>query len=518
MSMKVKVVEALRKFPSWVPGSSKVVNALLLATSFSTATVLGYDASMMNALNILPSYTEYFELTSATIGLNSGIVWIGAIIGSIFCAKIPDTIGRRPALFYSAILAMIGTAIQAASQNIAMFLVARFILGLGVGGTYVATPLLLAETSAMQYRTFSLGAFTDLYYVGGLLSSGITYGTAKMDSTWAWRLPSLLQIVFTFISIVTLPFVPESPRYLAYQGRREDAVVALAQACSDGDTTAASVQAQYLQIIESLEFEKNLEPPTVKEMVTQKPLRKRMLIVLSCAVFSMFTGNNIFSYYLGTALDNAGITDSTLQLEINIILNAFCLVVSVAGTLVADRVGRKVLAAVSTSLCVVFLFIIGALTKFYGESTYQPAIYANVAMMFLAMGSYSLAWTPLSFIYPPEILNYRIRNIGIAWFGVWQNMILLIPIFAFPIAIEAIGWKIYMLNGAWDVFELLVIIFYWVETRNLSLEEVSALFDGEVHSQVTGINAIIHGEPLEIYEKSVPTEIIKAADQKHQSN
>ncbi|KAK9417940.1 putative Major facilitator superfamily (MFS) profile domain-containing protein [Seiridium unicorne] len=497
------LIQVFRVFPTWVPKSSKLVNALLIATSFSTATVLGYDASMMNALNILPSYTEYFDLTSATIGLNSGIVWIGAIIGSLLSAKIPDTIGRRPALFYSAIVAAIGTALQASSQNISMFLVARFILGLGVGGTYVATPLLLAETSAMQYRTFSLGAFTDLYYVGGLLSSGITYGTSAMDSTWAWRLPSLLQLVFTFISVLTLPFVPESPRYLVYQGRRRDALQAIASACSDGDTTAATVQAQYIQIIESLEFEKNMEPPSIKEIATKAPLRKRMLIVLSCAVFSMFTGNNIFSYYLGTALDNAGITDSTLQLEINIILNAFCLVVSIIGTLIADRVGRKMLASISTSLCIVFLFIIGALTKIYGTSTYQPAIYANVAMMFLAMGSYSLAWTPISFIYPPEILNYQIRNIGMAWFGVWQNLILLIPIFAFPIAIEAIGWKIYMLNGAWDVFELVVIIFYWVETRNLSLEEVSALFDGEVHSQVTGINGILHGEPANIDDKEV---------------
>lgn len=128
---------------------------------------------MMNALNILPSYTEYFDLTSATIGLNSGIVWIGAIFGSLCYVRVPDTIGRRPALFYAAIVAMIGTIIQASSQNISMFLAARFILGLGVGGTYVATPLLLAESSAMQYRTFSLGAFTDLYYVGGLLSSGV---------------------------------------------------------------------------------------------------------------------------------------------------------------------------------------------------------------------------------------------------------------------------------------------------------------------------------------------------------
>lgn len=130
---------------------------------------------MMNALNILPSYTDYFELTAATIGLNSGIVWVGAIFGSLFLARVPDIIGRKPALFYSAIVAIIGTALQAASQNIAMFLVARFILGLSLGGTYLATPLFLAETLPMQYRSLGLGLFTDLYYVGGLLSSGMLY-------------------------------------------------------------------------------------------------------------------------------------------------------------------------------------------------------------------------------------------------------------------------------------------------------------------------------------------------------
>lgn len=134
--------------------------------------VLGYDASMMNALNILPSYTDYFDLTSATLGLNSAIVWIGAIVGGILLAKVPDYIGRKPAMFYSALVAIIGSGLQAAAQNIAMFLVARFILGLGIGGTYVAAPLLIAETLPLKYRSLGLGAFTDLYYVGGLLSSG----------------------------------------------------------------------------------------------------------------------------------------------------------------------------------------------------------------------------------------------------------------------------------------------------------------------------------------------------------
>ena len=127
---------------------------------------------MMNALNILPSYTEYFSLSAATIGLNSGIVWIGAIFGSLALAKLPDHIGRKPAVFYSALMAIIGSLLQGAAQDIAMFLVARFILGFGLGGTYVAGPLLIAETLPQKLRPYGLGAFTDLYYAGGLLSAG----------------------------------------------------------------------------------------------------------------------------------------------------------------------------------------------------------------------------------------------------------------------------------------------------------------------------------------------------------
>jgi MFS family permease len=454
---------------------------------------------MMNALNILPSYTEYFHLTSATIALNSGIVWIGAIVGSIALAKVPDIIGRKPSIFYAALIAILGSGIQAASQNIAMFLVARFILGLGIGGTYVAVPLLIAETLPTKYRSLGLGAFTDLYYVGGLLSAGegsshialhislerkltsilegVTYGTSQMASTWSWRLPSLLQILLTFISLITLPWVPESPRFLVRVGKKDEALLAVAQTCTDSDPSDPSAQAEFLQICQSLEQEKEIKQPSLKQIATTPSLRKRMMVVFTVAAFSMLTGSNLFSYYLGTALTNAGITDSTLQLEINIILNSFCLVVSLVGTLLANRLGRKNLALLSTAGCTLFLFCIGALTKEFGDSTNTTAIYATVAMIFLAQGSYSFGWTPLAVMYPPEILNYPIRSVGMAWFVTWQNLILLVPIFAFPIAMERIGWITYLVNGGFDVFVLLVVALYWVETKNLSLEEVSRRFD-----------------------------------------
>jgi MFS family permease len=316
-----------------------------------------------------------------------------------------------------------------------------------------------------------------------------------MASTWSWRLPSLLQILLTIMSLITLPWVPESPRFLVRVGKPDAALLAVAQTCTDSDTSHPAAQAEFFQICQSLDQEKEIQQPSIKKIATTPSLRKRMFVVFTVAAFSMLTGSNLFSYYLGTALTNAGVTDSTLQLEINIILNSFCLIVSLLGTFFADRLGRKNLALLSTAGCMVFLFCIGALTKEFGDSTNTTAIYATVAMIFLAQGSYSFGWTPLAVMYPPEVLNYPIRSIGMAWLTTWQNLILLVPIFAFPIAMEKIGWVTYLINGGFDVFVMVVVAVYWVETKGLSLEEVSKSFDlegdaGEVVGVVEGVEVV----------------------------
>jgi hypothetical protein len=51
-----------------------------------------------------------------------------------------------------------------------------------------------------------------------------------------------------------------------------------------------------------------------------------------------------------------------------------------------------------------------------------------------------------------------------------------------PIAIENIGWSFYAINAAWDVVICMIIRFFFVETRNLELEEVDELFDGKIHA------------------------------------
>lgn len=74
------------------------------------------------------------------------------------------------------------------------------------------------------------------------------------------------------------------------------------------------------------------------------------------------------------------------------------------------------------SLLIVCLLIIGVLSKVYADDPNNAStglIYANVAIMFLFQGIYSVAWTPLFTLYPPEIANFSIRThtVGLSQFG-----------------------------------------------------------------------------------------------------
>lgn len=123
----------------------------------------GYDGSMLNGLNILPSYTDYFRLNAATTGLNTGSVFIGGFFGPIFSGVIADRIGRRPAILWGSAITIIGIILQAAAQNIAMFVVARIILGFGSQISGIAAGVYLSETFPSRWRAWGVGLLNDFY-------------------------------------------------------------------------------------------------------------------------------------------------------------------------------------------------------------------------------------------------------------------------------------------------------------------------------------------------------------------
>lgn len=129
---------------------------------------------------------------------------------------------------------------------------------------------------------------------GGLIAAGVTYGTSLNSfgsTSWSWRVPSLVQGIFSIFCLMILPFIPESPRWLAYQGRRAEALEIIARTHANGDAHSEIVLVQFKEIIDTIDFEKNVaETLSVKQMWKTKSARKRILIGTSVAVFSTLSG------------------------------------------------------------------------------------------------------------------------------------------------------------------------------------------------------------------------------------
>ncbi|KAI0015781.1 putative hexose carrier protein [Xylariomycetidae sp. FL0641] len=500
--------------PAWVPESTLLLAVLLMCCSIVQSATGGYDGSMLNGLNILPSYTNYFQLTPATTGLNTASVFIGGVLGTAISGVVADKYGRRPAIFWASVITLIGVILQGAAQNIAMFVVARVVLGFGSAISGIASGVYLSEAFPSRWRAWGVGLLNDFYYVGALIAAGVTLGTGKWESTWAWRLPSLVQGVFSVLCIIILPFIPESPRWLVHEGFYEYARTSVAQTNTNGDITDPIAVTIYKEIVDTLEWEKkDGKTMSPREIIRTPTARKRLLIGASAGPFSCIAGNIIASYYLAAELTTAGITDSEDQLKANVVLNVWCLLCALIGTHLASKLGRKPTALISQALLIACLFIIGGLTKIYSDNpkgTPQSLVYGDVAVMFLFQGFYSIAWTPLLYMYPPEVMNYSIRANGLAFSTLGLNGLACVLVFIMPIGLENIGWKMYMVNGSWDIVVFALIAIFWVETKGRTLEEIDAIFDGQKHSSVPDIERVRLGQDqvdVTAIEKELQSEV-----------
>lgn len=189
-----------------------------------------------------------------------------------------------------------------------------------------------------------------------------------------------------------------------------------------------------------------------------------------------------------------GVSDPTTQLQINVILTSWTFVVAVVASFFADKLGRKILCTLSLSAGIVALYILAGLTAVYGESNNKSGVYGTIAMIFIYNATYAWGITPLTVLYPPEVLSFDIRAVGMGIYTFTTKLCGLFVTMAVPFGLAAISWKVYIINASVDILMVLFVVVFWVETRGLTLEEVDRLFDGVKHSDVPDLEAVIDGK------------------------
>lgn len=156
------------------------MTAMVVAVCIVDSITIAYDGSLMGSVNVMPSYTSYFQLTTATTAVNSAATYISSILIAPFAAVYIDKRGRKDGIFVSALLNILGAAISGAAQNIAMFIAGRMIIGLGVGLAQTAAGSYVSETTAPHVRSFALGMYFTCWALGSFLAAGFCYGVCLL--------------------------------------------------------------------------------------------------------------------------------------------------------------------------------------------------------------------------------------------------------------------------------------------------------------------------------------------------
>ncbi|OQD80265.1 hypothetical protein PENANT_c037G01201 [Penicillium antarcticum] len=506
----VGAIAGLRTGQSWITNSGIIKLNFMLAIFQISSYATGYDGSMMNGLQSLTTWQNSFNNPGASeLGLLNAIQNVGQLITMPICAFSCDKFGRRPVLLAGAFVLMIGVALQAAAQNVGMFIAARGIIGMGLVLNITAAPLLLLELAFPRQQGPQVAIYNSLWNLGALAAAWITYGTFRIESTWAWRIPSLLQGLSSVIQIGLCLLIEESPRWLISKERDEEARKLICKYHANGDDSDLLVTLEMEEIRTALQLEHEARQNTSYLTFFQsKGNIRRFFIILSVGFFSQWSGNGLISYYLTLILDSIGYTAESTQTLINALLTLWSMIWSLVFAALMNKFGRRTLFLISTGGILAVYIVWTALEATYENKTALDGTggdgYAKgvLAMIFLYKFFFSIGWTPLQVTYCIEILPFNLRARGLVLYNLFVALAGIFNQYVNPIGVTNSKWKFYITYDVWLAFELVVVYFLFVETGNLSLEETAVILDGEEHGDtLAGVTASIVEKKLGEHEK-----------------
>ncbi|KAF2870897.1 sugar carrier protein A [Massariosphaeria phaeospora] len=456
-----------------------------LAVFAATGSFLfGYDSGVMTIVIASPNFLSFFKttLTSPTIGAINSTFSGGAFFGSLMGGLTMDRFGRRWTIMIGAIINLVGAALQASAQSLAMILVGRILAGWAVGLLSMSVPIYQAECAHPKIRGLIVGLTQQMIGVGFIVSTWVGYGSSKVPKTssFSWRFPLAFQCLPCIIIICGILFFPESPRHLVETDRAEEALVVLKKLHYDG-TNDDWIQTEFNEIKLTIEAEKAITAPGWLIMFKVKAWRTRLMHATLAQAFTQMTGINVIGYYSSILYTNLGITGDRNVLVIgiyNIVGPIFNLIFI---TLILDRVGRRkplLFGTVAITIALICEAVIGSQVTGATGSRRDGLSGAGVFFLFCVSCIFSVSFGPISWVYASEIMPLSIRGRGSAFataFGNW--LVSTVWSQVSPIGLGEITYKFYFIFVAFNICVTFPTIFFmFKETKQLTLEEIDLLF------------------------------------------
>jgi SP family arabinose:H+ symporter-like MFS transporter len=418
--------------------------------------LFGFDTAVIAGTT--QQLTDIFHLTPTTLGLTVFIGLAGTVIGAMGSGVIGQRIGGREALRIMAILYTLSALGCALAWNWDALMVARFVGGLGIGGSSVLGPVYIAELAPAKWRGRMVGMFQINIVVGILLAYLSNYIiTTQNLGALQWRLEFGVAIVPSLIFLILLYGIPRSSRWLVTTNRTNEARDVLKLMGSPNS------EAELQEIIDSVHMERGAK----QEPLFNGKYNLPILLAVSVGLFNQLSGINAILYYSNFIFASAGFSSKSAALQ-TVGVGLVNLLATFLGMSLIDKLGRKTLLLIGALGMAAALA--GVATIFYTHAHQAFLVWLLLMfIVFFAISQGSVIW-----VYIAEVFPSRVRSKGqsLGSSSHWIMNALIAGAFPWIAArSQAVPFAFF---AAMMLVQFLVVLFVYPETKGQTLEHIQS--------------------------------------------
>jgi sugar porter (SP) family MFS transporter len=417
--------------------------------------LFGYDTGVISgALLFIKT-----DLNASTFDQSAiiGSLLLGAVLGAMISGYLAGAIGRRRTKIISGCVFAVAAIWSALAPDVWTLIVARFVLGLGVGTASFVAPMYIGEMVPKRFRG-GLVSFNQLMITSGILIAYIIdFALKGISNNWRWMLG--LGAIPGIALAVGMLFLPESPRWLVEKGRDDEAREVLKRA-----RPAGGVDEEIEEIHEVAR-----ESARLRDLLGSS-VRPLLIVGLGLAIFQQIVGINTVIYFAPTIFQFAGVSTSK-AIGQTIFIGVTNVVFTVVAVVLLDRIGRRVLLLIGTAGLTVALVGLGLF--FQVAAIKDHASWLALASLIFYIASFAIGLGPVFWLMIAEIFPLGIRGPAMSVCTVANWGFNFLVSFTFLQLIDTAGK-----GGTFFVYAglgvLAVLFFAWrvPETKGRSLEEI----------------------------------------------
>jgi SP family arabinose:H+ symporter-like MFS transporter len=411
--------------------------------------LFGMDVAVISGAEL--AIQKLWHLDNFTHGLAIAAALYGTVIGAALGGIPADLYGRKKTLFWIGLSFFISSVGAAIATDVNLFMLFRFLGGLGIGASSVVAPIYISEIAPAKHRGKLVISFQLNIVLGILIAYVSNYFIQGMENDWRIMLGvvSLPSLLFSILILLT----PETPQFLLLK-RNDLAGARKVLELADPNTGETLTRIQ-----------QNAKESPLNETLFSKKFVWPLTLAFLFAFFNQMSGINAVIYYAPRIYELTGLGKESALLStagIGIANLLFTLV----GWYLIDRVGRRVLMFVGSIGYIVTLSLIAH--AFYAEVyTFVPVyIFAFIASH--AIGQGSVIWVFISEIFPNSV-----RASGMAWGSLTHWVFAALVANFFPLFTETYGGTlIFGFFAVMMVAQLAYVSFMMPETKGSNLEDI----------------------------------------------